>query len=328
MRDSTLSLLRTTLTLLVLIAATVGCSETDFSSQRQIEAPRVLGAQLTPPEVAPEESTLFRLFIAQPFDVQTAVHVHWTICLFTEGPTTFYRCTDELPNIPVSNILAQGEGKDFVLTQDVLSNTILHAACDALRDNAEQMEIPANIAASLPKCQTGLPVKLRTKVCFGDANCSDVDGVVGIQTLTFLFAEHAQDADRNQNPTIQGVALDDTDLQEDGSTIIALNATEQRFALTLTTDAATAAQTFHMPDDTTKSRREDLQSDWYVTTGKLGWGRRYFWENATDDDEFRTNTLTLDPADLEDGERVGIWVTLRDSRNGQGVIHRSFTVSK
>lgn len=312
-------------------AFALGCSSTDFESVSEISKTRLISLIATPPEVAPGETMEVDGTIARPSSATGPLYYEWTLCLFDEGPSGFYRCAEEIEGLPIDNILARSTDAQLVFEQDVLTDEELVTACDLLKNISQSAQVPPEFAASLPRCFVGLPVRLRLKVCEGAPSCADADAQIASTKVQLLFDEQAQRTDRNMNPTIQTLVLAGQLIPEDEPLEVQVEAPETELDISIGATVAEAAQRFTpVAEDNANpdEEREELQSDWYSTAGKLKGSRRFYREGSTTDEEFTENKITFVFDEVENGQIVNIWVTLRDSRGGNAAIQRQILLRK
>lgn len=308
----------------------IGCSDADFDSVTEVYSPRIVDVIEDPVRVAPGESTSIRPVVVAPSTHSGAIHLSYQICLFSAGANHYYRCAEELPIPGFSNILAEDSGDTFSFTQSVLSNDQLHAVCDIFAGRNEDVDIPPGALAGLPQCVVGLPVSLRVKMCLESSECEDEDALVARKTMQLLFEESAGRADRNLNPQIDGLHFDDVELNEGQPHTVSLDCDPCEFELEISADPSVSAQVFSPLEEgeDAEAQREELETRWFATTPGIESSRRYYREGITTDEEFRQNSIKLDPEKLNDGETVDLWVVLRDSRLGSDVIHRQIVIQK
>lgn len=309
------------------------CSSADFEAVSKISKPRLLNLIQLPPDVAPSEQMIVNATVAVPPNDATTLHYEWSLCLFDEGPNGYYRCAEDVPDLPVANVLAESTDAQFVFTQDQLSNEHLHTACELLKQAAENMNLPPQIAASLPRCITGLPARLRVKVCADQPGCTDAEAQIASTKIQLLFDEHRNRTDRNVNPQMAGLRLDGQTLPMASALEVRVEQAEQEFLFEVDASSAQSAQTFFPISAETgeaeeEPQREELQTDWYASAGKMKGARRYYREGITPDDEFTINAITFKIDEIEDGQEVDLWVTLRDSRGGNATISRRIVLRK
>lgn len=312
------------------ILAVVGCSDADFDSVTEVKSPRIVDIIEEPVNIAPGESTDITPVVVVPSTYTDAIHLEYQICIFSAGPDRYYQCSEELPIPGFSNILAEGSGDLFTFTQSALSNAQLHSVCDIFAGRNDSFDIPPGVLAGLPQCVVGLPVSLRVKMCLGAPQCEDEDALIARKTMHLLFEESAGRADRNFNPVIDGLFFDGVELMEGAPHTVTLDCSSCEFELEIAADPDVSAQTFIPLDngDEGEPDREELETRWFATNSGIESSRRFYRDGITTDLEFRQNSITLDPAELSDGEIVDIWVVLRDSRMGSDAIHRQIVISK
>lgn len=309
----------------------VGCMDADFESVSMVSKLRLLGLEATPPEVAPGESTSLAAVIATPTDAPAPQGFAWSVCLLDEGADAYYRCAEGFDGLGFSNTLFTSDAETPVFTQDLLTNEQLHFACEMMARAASDPAIPAELAGALPTCTTGLPVRVRLAVCEDSPTCEDADAHIVTKKMLLLFEEHANREDRNANPPAHGLAINGVANAPGTAHELVLSEANEVLDLLLVATAESTAQRFEdLSDDapTDPAARETLQTDWYTTSGELRSTRRYFREGITNDDEFRRNRISLDPATLVDGEIVRLWVIIRDSRGGASHVHQDIIVRK
>lgn len=312
------------ISLLALVSA-VGCSDIDFERSSEISKFRPLTIVATPPDVAPGETTTLEPVFAYPKSLTPPAHAEWALCVFDEGPNGYFRCAEDIPGLGVSNTLATSTDGTFVYTQDQISNDDLHAACDALAKLGGDIPVPPEIASGLPKCVTGLPVRLRLKVC-EEAGCEDKDAHILSSKLTLLFDEYRSRPDRNVAPTMNGLRANDTLLVEGASTPITLQGDEMKVAMRIDVPASAAQSFTPVEPEGANEEREELQMTWFATAGEWKRARSFFREGITTATEIGENELTLKRSELTLPQTIEIWTVLRDSRGGAVSLYREMVV--
>lgn len=311
------------------LVGAAGCSDADFERSTEITKFRALSIIATPPEVAPGETTVLEPVFAFPRALVPPTHFEWTLCLFDEGANGYFRCADDIPELGVTTTLATSTDRSFVFTQDVLSESNLQAACAALANVGAGASIPPEIASGLPKCSTGLPLRVRLKVC-EVSGCEDREAFILSTKLTLLFDAYRDRPDRNVAPTMNAIWANDALLVENAPTPLMFvgEGADDEMPLTIRIDVpASAAQSFTPVEPAgAPAEREELQMHWYATAGEWKRSRSFYREGITNDAEIGGNELTLARADLVLPQTIEIWAVLRDSRGAVATLYRQVVV--
>lgn len=311
--------------LVCLFALGAGCNEVNFEEFSEVTKLRILGLEASPPGVAPDESVALSATVGTGPETGPLFY-QWEICLLSEGAANFYRCAEDIDEAPFPNTLASSTDESFVFEQNLLDDAALNTACDLL-DQAADIELPDFI--SLPQCLEGLPVRVRLKICEDAPGCDDIDAEIASRELVFLFEDSAARADRNANPEVAALFIDELEIESSDVPVYQL--VDSDGELELRADiAASEAQSFAPLEERDGERleeeREQLQLTWFSTAGSLDKERGFFAEEIADLEELQTNTLSFSTTELQEGRNVTIWGVLRDNRGGLSSFERTIRV--
>ena len=316
--------LRLTLLLLVTLAVTSACDPADFESFNRISKLRVLAFVVDPPEVAPGEEVSVSPVVGTAPD-GGPLFWSWQLCLATRGPSEFFRCPERLgDDVPFPNVIASSQDEVFTFTQDLLDDGTLRQICEVL--NSPAVTLPSFV--ELPVCEIGLPLRLVLRVCEGEPDCDDLDAEIASRTLVLLFDEEAARADRNVNPAIAGLMIDDQIVRAGEPTVIRLDDPERELQLTALVNAAVAQrfEPFARRGEPDAEVLEQLRLTWFSTAGDLGKGVGFFADGIATLEELQANTLSFADEPPAEPLTVGIWLVLRDNRQGAATIYREIIV--
>lgn len=313
--------------------ATAACSDLNFESVTRVSKVRVVNLEMTPPDVAPLETAQIAGTLVHPPEQNPTLHYEWKLCVFDGGSGNYFECPDELPSLPLPNILFESTDAAPQFVQEQFTDEALRTICDSLASAADSALIPAEFAASLPRCVTGLPVRLRLKVCEDQPDCDNSKATIISKKVNLIFEAFRDRADRNENPVIYGLTIGGVEATDTVPLEVLLDGAETELEVELAAHVLESAQRFYAIDAKTgvpedEESREELQTDWYSTAGDYKGSRRYFREGRSSDVEFRRNTITFKQDSVQDGQSVMIWVTLRDSRGGSAHIQREIVLRK
>lgn len=322
--------------LLGLSALCGGCTDADFEELYEIKKLRVIGIAATPPDVASGETVEFEAITATP-DGFGDVFYRWQICVFTDGPDKFYRCSDQSiaddsgDDLPISNILAEGSGETFTFEQNLLSPDDLVQACVLLAQAQESISLPDFV--QLPVCEQGLPVYVRVEACAGEEPpCADPE--VAFRRYSFLLESIAVRDDRDTNPPVSGLLVNDREVVEGEVPSFMANADRE---VRLTALVSTEASQDYLPIDRfnantqmvefqEEGKGELLRMSWFVTEGGVDRFGFYSPDGRAPIEELQSNVLSFDKDDFDGPKQVHIWLVLRDGRSGVSYIERRFEV--
>jgi hypothetical protein len=311
-----------------------GCSDADFEEFYEITKLRVIGIAAEPPDVAPEETVEFEAVTATP-DEFGDVFYAWQMCILTDGADEFYACSDDSistgeDSFEFPNVLAEGTGREFEFTQNLFSAEELIEACTILAQ-AQDFDLPDFI--EVPACTDGFPVYVRVVACEGqEPPCEEPE--IAYRRYKLLLQSQAERDDRNNNPLLRGVLVENEEVSEGETPSFTLNE-ERELKLTALVNADQAEE--YLPVDsfdfTTQSvvfeeetQREILGLSWFSTAGDMDRNGFYSADGRAPIEELQTNVLSFDEGEIESPTVVQLWLVLRDQRDGLAWIQRAIEV--
>lgn len=294
-----------------LVGVLAACSDLGFEEFEEVTKLRTLAIQVVPPEVGPGEVARISSLTVEPGGAP--IEYAWELCLFTEGPDSYYACAQD-EELGVAGV-PLGTTETVELPYDVVAAAIdLRAICEALG----QLDLPAFV--ELPDCTDGLELTIRMT--------ATADGAEHISTfpITLLFADTAAETARNRIPVAQGLLVDDALVPAEVPTPVTVPADGQlRLQLLLNTDEA---ETYLTGPGNEVEEREQLSVRWFSTHGRFRRGQTFFAEGIAPGTELQHNILNLGRGTTaEIGEEIGIWMVIRDTRGGVSWAHRTLQVA-
>lgn len=289
---------------LALALLSVACNDPGFETFEEVTKLRTLAISVTPSEIGPGEVAVIRSLTVEPGGAP--ISYKWEVCLFTDGPDSYYACsaTEEFGTAGFE----LGTTEEVAVPYDavIAAGLNLEEVCAALAD----ISVPDFI--ELPACDRGLDVTVRLTV--------EADDVEHISTvpLTLLFAEVAEQLPRNQNPVLRGLLIGGEPVATGDAVVVAVpDDSKLRLQLLLNSDEAERYTSDEGNGETAGEVREQLVVRWFSTHGRLRRGETYFAEGVAEATELQFNTLNLGAGTEPTAEdRVGIWAVVRDSRGG------------
>lgn len=316
------------------------CADNDFEQFYEITKLRILGIAAEPAGVAPGETVVFEAVTAKPDDAAETFY-RWQICVLTDGPDHYYRCSDrplfagpegDAPApAGLSNVLAEGAGPRWSFTQDQATNEQLLDACEFLA-RADSYDLPDFV--ELPACKSGFPVHVRVEACQGRMPPCD-DPEIALHRFTLLLDEAAARSDRNQNPAILGLLAENDPVSDDDRPTIAAQADGSvRLTALVPTNEAQRYTPVERFDPATRSivyapeaEQEILNLSWFSTAGELDRNGYYSADGRAPIEELQTNVLSFDIDTFDEPVDVHLWLVLRDDRRGLSYLERRFRVT-
>lgn len=292
-----------------LVVVAGACVMDDFEQRFEVSQPRILAMEAEPPDIGPGEDMIFRLHLASPEPVD--VSVRWTLCLLAGGPQDAYACR-AFPELGALDRVVLGEGQEIRWTNP-LDEVLIDELCEAAADTG------------LLDCSEGLPLDLRAEVWFG-VPVGPPDRVA-LRRIRLLDEALALRADRNRNPSLDSLLMEDIVLPKDDVVSFPRRAErgEESWYDLLVPLQADAAQTWSHPDSG-EERVEQLRASWFATGGELERARSFLGPRAPLS-EVQSNRIRFNedfPA--SPGATQRLWVVLRDDRGGVSVISRRFRI--
>lgn len=303
------------LALALALVAIAGCDEMDFEEFGEISKLRTLAVRVDPPEIGPGEAAVIDALVA---GADGPMRMTWELCLFTDGPDEFYRCSEQDGEVLGAVI---GQTPEVVIPYDLVVESIgdVESICSELED------VELGDFVSLPDCDRGFPFTVRLTVELADGEGDDRE--IATAGLLLLTEDEAALDRANVPPEIEGLVVSGVATR---GQLVELPLTEEPLALQALVEPDTAAEEYaRIEEDGTESEeRERLQLSWFATHGMMERTRTFFAEGTVSTAELQSNELNLTkgttPATV--GDEGTIYIVLRDNRGGVDFLSRSFVV--
>jgi hypothetical protein len=285
----------------------VGCDE-EFDPQTLIVELRILGIAAEPADLAPGESTTLRVLAVG--NGEEPIEYAWEWCPFTDGPNAGYTCPDPAEyGIPeeLAGVFDLGDQSTALLLFPGDPET-LRQTCESLLDVADRL--PDFV--ELPDCENGLEITVRLTVRAGDVE------KIAIKRVFFWF-ETPDESERNHNPSIATLAVDQEVVAPDDLVTVRLGGT---VAIEIDVVADSVETFVPRSDDEAAPRDEEILFSWFSSAGE--WERTHSFsdEGNVTLREAGENVLTMPDDGVTD---VKLFVVIRDGRGGADWVEQLLT---
>ena len=252
----------------LLFLAALGCDE-DLDPQFLIKNLRILAISADPADLVLGETMALDALVATPGD--TEVEYHWEWCPFTAGADELFACMSEEADPELAALFDLGNAPTATLdSNDVV--LLLAGICEVLGEGLDDLGEYADLLESfqLPDCELGMDITVRLTVSTGDIERVAIKRV-------FIWLSEPEDLQRNRNPVIDGIVVNDQDFPEDYF-VWAEPATALDWYVDVPADAL---EPFLLRSDpNAEQRRESITYTFFTTAG--GWKA----ESGFADDEY------------------------------------------
>ena len=312
--------------LLTLAASLSACEATGFEEVDEITKLRVLAMRSQPAEVGPGDLAAFDALVAST-ETNPALSYTWELCPFNDGPDARYTCSQDPEGESIDYVIS--ESPEAFVPYDALVAEVgsIASLCAALGE----LDLPDFVEP--PDCTRGLPFTLRLRVEDGSG---DVE--LAVKQVLFLTEQEAERDAANRNPELSGLLLSQedaegavvlpwTELNADEVPTLRLDPTQPvRLQALANTDEAERYVSLDEGGEG-EEERERLVLAWHTTRGGMERTNTYFAEDIAPGEEFQTNALNLDRnTAAEEGDEIGLYVVLRDTRGGVDFLERRLVV--
>ena len=302
--------------LCALAAFASACEDPGFEEVGEISKLRVLAIRVDPPEIGPGEVAQIDALVVGTEEV---VRYEWEVCLFTDGPDEFYRCSEQDEEVLGAAI---GTAPETALPYDLIEEVVgdIDVIC------AELAEIELGDFASLPSCERGLPVTIRLTVEVREGQGDDRE--VATARLLLLNEDEAASGSANVRPILDGLLVDDVSSVGVPREVALDPESEVRLQALVEPDTAAESYEETGEDGESTEERERLQLTWFSTHGRFERTWTFFAEDSVLPAELQSNLLNLTNGSLEAavGDTGELYVVLRDSRGGLDFLRQPFVV--
>lgn len=291
------------------------CDDMNFEEFGEVSKLRTLAIRVDPPEIGPGDVAVIDALVV---GADRPIRHIWEVCLFTDGPDEFYRCSEQDGEVLGAVI---GDTPEVSLPYDAIVAVVgeIETIC------AELAEIELGDFVSLPDCDRGFPLTVRLTAEVADGQGDDRE--IATAGLLLMTEEEAALGTANVPPTIDGLVVDDVSSPGQVREIVL---GDEPIALQALIDPDAVAQEYVRTDDdgTEEPDRERLLLTWFSTHGQIERTRTFFSEGSVLTAELQSNELDLSKGRLpaEVGDEGSVFLVLRDGRGGVDFLAQPFVV--
>ena len=311
--------------LLTLAASLSACEATGFEEVDEITKLRVLAMRSQPAEVGPGDLAAFDALVAST-ETNPALSYTWELCPFNDGPDARYTCSQDPEGESIDYVIS--ESPEAFVPYDALVAEVgsIASLCAALGE----LDLPDFVEP--PDCTRGLPFTLRL-ACRGRQRRRGAGREAG------ALPDRARGGARCREPepgAFRAAALPGRRRGRCGPSVdgaqrgrgadLTPRSHPVRLQALANTDEAERYVSLDEGGEG-EEERERLVLAWHTTRGGMERTNTYFAEDIAPGEEFQNNALNLDRnTAAEEGDEIGLYVVLRDTRGGVDFLERRLVV--